>query len=329
MANQAQQIIAVLKNKIFIKHTPKDWVFKAVSLGLGFFLWYFVVGEDQVDMHVRVPLEIHNLPADLVISNQFKKDIDVSVRGPRSLIQDLRNRNISRAVDLSGKKPGTFVLQNTEESIVFPRGITMLSLQPTDITLLLDKLIKKNFPIEPITKGEPSPGYRLDKITLTPSHLTISGPRSVLDSEKNLETYIIDLADLDRSITLQVNLNMKPDFIDLIGETVVTVELAVGEKSKQQIVTNIPVNVRESDQPVTVSPDNISVTASIPINLIRDTPELAMLFRASIAARGITKSTRAQVTVNGVNVPGHDSIMILSVKPDQVTVSPVSLENTQ
>lgn len=326
MAKLAQQIINFLKNRLFQKHDLKDWPLKAISLCLGIFLWFFVVGEDQVDMNVKVPLEILNLPADLAISNQFKKDIDVSVRGPRSLIQDLRNRNITRTVDLSGKKPGTFVLQNTEKSITFPRGITVLRLQPTDITLLLDKLMKKNFHIEPVTKGEPSAGYTLDKITLTPNHLTISGPQKILDSTNTLETYIIDITGLERTTTLEVNLNLKQNFIDLIGETVVTVELEVGEKLIKQTVVNIPVNVRESDLPVTITPDKISVTANIPVNLIRDTPELAMLFRASIAAKGITKPTQAQVTVNGVNVPGHNSIMILSVKPDQVMISPVSME---
>lgn len=326
MAKLAQQIVPFIK-KQFFKQDLKDWILKAVSLCLGIFLWYFVVGEDQVDMNVKIPIEILNLPADLAISNQFKKDIDVAVRGPRSLIQDLRNRNITRPLDLSGKKPGTFVLQNTEESIVFPRGITVLRLQPTDITLLLDKLVKKNFPITPVTKGQPAPGFKLNKITLSPSNLTISGPQKILDSAQNLETYIIDVTGLNRSTTLQANLNLRKEFTELIGETVVTVELDVVEITKKQTVTHIPVNVRESDQPVTISPDKISVTADIPVNLIRDTPELSMLFRASIAARSITKPTMVQVTVNGVNVPGHNSIMILSVKPDQVQVSPVSMDN--
>ncbi len=326
MAKLAKQIVTLLRNKFFLKTSLKDWILKAISLTLAIFLWYFVVGEDQVDMNVQVPLEILNLPADLVISNQFKKDINVSVRGPRSMIQDLRNRNITRAVNLAGKKTGAFVLQNDENSIDFPRGITVLRLQPTDITLLLDKLVRKKFPIEPITKGEPAPGYTLDKITLNPSHLTISGPQKILDSEDTLDTYIIDITNLEQTTTLQVNLNLKQEFINFIGETVVTVQLDVSEKVKQKTVKNITVNVRESDQPVTVSPDRISVNASIPVNLIRDTPELSMLFRASIAASGITQKTQVQVTVNGVNVPGHDSIVIHSVKPDQVMVSPISMD---
>lgn len=324
MAKLAKQISTFLKEKLVVKNTPKNWVLKTISLVLGIFIWYFVVGEDQVDMNVRIPLEILNLPADLVISNQYKKEIEVSVRGPRSFIQDIGNRNITRSVDLSGQKPGTFVVQNNDDSIPFPRGITVLRLQPANISLVLDKLIKKNFPIEPLTTGEPSKGFVLGDINLTPSNLSISGPQTILDSEKDLKTALINIEGLNRSTTIQVNLDLSPEFIDLIGDTVVTAKLEIREKTIQKTIQKIPVNVRDSNQNVTITPNNITVSASIPENLLKDTPELAMLFRASVTATNITKPTDVLVTVNGVSVPGHDPIIIQTIEPAQVTVSPIA-----
>ena len=162
------------------KNKPKNWILKAISLVLAVMLWYFVVGEDQVDINIKIPIEILNLPSDLTISNQFKRDIEVSVRGPRSIIQELRTRNISRPVDLSSAQTGTIVIKNDDESIPFPRGITVQRLQPTNITLLIDQLIQKNFPINPVTEGELSVGYELQKIYLDPNKLVISGPKAVL-----------------------------------------------------------------------------------------------------------------------------------------------------
>ena len=101
-------------------------------------LWYFVAGEDQVDINMLVPIEILNLPANLTISNQHKKEIEVTVRGPRSIIQEMRSRNITRPVDLSGAKPGTIVIKNDENSIPMRRGIAIQRLQPKNITLLID-----------------------------------------------------------------------------------------------------------------------------------------------------------------------------------------------
>lgn len=315
-----------MKKIRLFKNKPKNWLYKVISLCLAIMLWYFVVGEDQVDINIKVPIEILNLPSSLTISNQYKKDIEVSVRGPRSMIQELRNRNISRPVDLSKAQPGTIVIKNDEQSIPLPRGITVQRLQPTNITLLLDQLIQKDFPINPITEGELAKGYELHKIYLDPAQLVISGPKAILDKDLALKTYVINLDGLDHSTTLQVHLNLEPEFFDLIGETVVTAKLEVKEKMVNRAIDTIPVNLREANNPVTIQPDTITVIAEIPQNLINITPELSMLFRASVAPVNITVPTKMPVRVNGVNVPGHEPIKIISVTPKEVLVTPVESE---
>ncbi len=304
------------------KRRSGEWALKALSLCLGVFLWYFVVGEDQVDINIFVPIEILNLPQDLVIANQYKKELEVSIRGPRSLIQELRNKNITRPVDLSNAKPGPVVVRNDENSIPFPRGISVLRVQPTNITLVLDRLIRKDFPIRPVTEGSPKPGYTLKKITVSPDHLTVSGPKSILDSETALKTDVINLDGLQRSTTLQVQLDLSPQFLDLIGETVVTARLEVAETLLTKTVRGIPVNVRGTREPVTTVPKTVAVVASIPENLVRNTPELAMLFRASVNVAGLQVPGTARVNVIGVNVPDHAPIRIISVKPPSVRVLP-------
>lgn len=301
----------------------KNWQLKTISVVLAIILWYFVVGEDRVDITIEVPIEVINLPSTLTISNQFKKNIEVSVRGPRSMIQDLKNKNISRPVDLSDAKPGTIVIKNDAESIAFPRGIDVLRLQPANITLLVDQLLQKTFIIDPITEGDPAPGYELSNLYLDPGQLVVSGPKSILDKDLALKTYVINLDGLDRSTTLQVHLNLDQGFLDLIGETVVTAVLEVKEKLSQQVIEKIPVNVRESNIPVTIQPNTITVLAQIPENLIKDTPEPAMLFRASVTVKDIKTPGPVKVTVSGVNVPGHDPIQIISMEPKEVIVTPV------
>jgi hypothetical protein len=309
-----------LLSDVLCRVSPKECALKILSLFLAIFLWYFVVGEDQVDITLTVPIEILNLPADLVISNHFKKDIEVSVRGPRSMIQELRRQNITRPIDLSTAKPGTLVIKNEADSIPFPMGITVLRLQPANTTLLIDKLVKKNLPIHPVIEGEPAPGYELGKITLRPDQLTISGPRHLLESQLALKTYVINLDGLDHSTTVQVQLNLSPELLNLIGETVVSVEISLKEKLLRKTVRGIPVNVRDATVPVVAVPGSVAVVADIPENLIRDTPELAMLFRASVSARDVRKSQKAPVNVVGVNVPGHAPIQVISVRPDQVSL---------
>ena len=318
-----------MKKIRLFKNKPKNWILKLISLTLAIMLWYFVVGEDQVDINMRVPIEIINLPTHLTISNQYKKDIEVTVRGPRSMIQDLRNKNITRPVDLARAKPGTIVIKNDGDSIPLPMGITVQRLQPTNITLLVDELIEKKFQITPVTQGELANGYSLEKIRLDPDHLVISGPKSVLEKGNGLKTYLIDLDNLNRSTTLQVHLNLETELLDLIGETVVTAEIEVSEKMVELTVQDIPVNVKDSKGSVHIEPDTITVSARIPENLIKDTPEPSMLFRAYVSTKDVYASRKMPVSVSGVNVPGHNPISILSVTPREVVVSPLKEKNIQ
>ena len=54
---------------------PKNLTLQVISLFFALFLWYFVVGEDKIDMTIYVPLEITNLEQDLVISNSSKDSL--------------------------------------------------------------------------------------------------------------------------------------------------------------------------------------------------------------------------------------------------------------
>jgi YbbR domain-containing protein len=300
-----------------------NWHLKLISLIIGSCLWYFVAGEDQVDMTILVPLEVLNLPADLIISNQYKKDIEVTVRGPRRMIQNLRNQNITRPVDLSRAQPGTEVIKNTASSISLPKGIGVLRLQPTSITLLLDELIEKTFPINPVTDGEVADGYFLSELTLSPDELTITGPRTILESRSALTTTVINLRSLGKSVTLHVNLDLVTAFTRLIGETVVTATMEVQEKMLTITVETIPINVREASIPITTEPESVRVTASVPENLIRDTPEPAMLFRASVTTETPLVDRVLPVTVQSVKVPDHAPISIIEVEPQVVMAIPV------
>ena len=313
----------MMKFKLF-QNKPKNWILKAVSLCLAIMLWYFVVGEDQVDMNIQVPIEIINLPANLTIANEYKKNIDVAVRGPRSVILDLRNRNITRPVDLSSAQPGTIVIKNDERSIPLPKGILVQRLQPTNITLLLDQLTQKNFPIKTVTEGKPAPGYELGKISIDPDHLIISGPRAILENEQSLKTYAINLNGLDHTTTIQVHLNLKPEFFDLIGETVVTAQVEVKEKLEEHTVEVAPVAAGEPHAPVTIKPQTVSVLAVFPQNLLKKTTNLSTLLEATVATEAVTSESTVPVVVTGRNVQGHAPIKVLSVTPAEVLVTPIA-----
>lgn len=296
----------------------KDWLIKALSLLFAVFLWYFVVGEDKVDTSVNIPVEIINLPQDLIISNQFKKELEVTVSGSRGLIRSIERQNISRSVDLSDAKPGTMVVQNKAESISLPRGIRILRIQPTHIMLLLDRLIHKDLTIKPVLNGKPPEGYEIVSIHLDPTSLSLTGPQAVLSNETHLLTDPIKVETLKASTLEQIKLDLKPEIADLIGETGVTAQINIKEKMVRKTISAIPVELNNAANGFSyqVKPKSIEVQANLPFHVAKKTIDLKTIF---YAAADVEKLPPGKHEV-AIQVTAKNSTSILEVAPQTATV---------
>lgn len=299
----------------------KDLLLKLLSLALGILVWFLAVGTDQMDVNLNVPIEVLNLPKNLIIYNQYQKEVSVVLRGPRGVIQEVRNRPPSLSLDLSGVKPDTIVLNTENLNFPLPSGISILRMQPASITLSIDELVEQQIPITAVTEGSVDEGFLLKEVSLNPDKILVSGPASLISQTQSLKTYVINLSGLNHSATLPVHLDLSPEFMELIGETTVVAKLIVGDKFIKKKIRHIPINIRESEQEVRVSPNAITVIADIPEKLISETPVLSMLFRASVNAGPGEFPRTVPITVTGVTVPNHDPIQIISHTPTEVKVS--------
>jgi YbbR domain-containing protein len=273
-----EQDVKQLSISYWRRFFTEEWVPVLISLCAAVLVWYFVGGEDSVDTSIMVPVEVINLPRDLVISNQFKKEIEVTLNGPRSLINELQSRGIRRQIDLSQAAPGTSVITNEPESISVPRGVTVLRVQPASIILSIDKLIQKTFPINPVTAGVPRAGYILRGLRMDPAEITITGPITVLSQYEVLRTEVIDINGLDKNEERQVPLDLEPAFVDLIGQTKVTAQVQVELETSPREFT-LPLNVQ--NQPWL--PAEVRVIAAVPGTVADRYDNLAELFEARIS----------------------------------------------
>lgn len=306
-----------LNIRYWLQLSPKDWILRMISLGLAIMLWYFVGGEDIVNKNVMVPVEIINLPRDLVISNQFKKEIEVSVSGPRSLVLNMGKGSITRQIDLEKATPGTMVLENSNDVIAVPRGVKVLRIQPKSVILSLDKLIQKQFPVNPVTSGELAVDYILKSIRMEPDSISITGPQTVLEKFDVLRTRVIDIQGLNKSTELQVPLELDPVFVDLIGATTITASLDIRVETVQKTISGFMVNVQKDGILQRVTPATVSITAALPKTLIRGQIDLHKLFKVS--AEDKQENGQMQVTVIQTSA-FSGPVKILKIEPSTVTL---------
>lgn len=304
----------------------KDWLLRFVSLILAIIFWYMVGGEDKIDKNVMIPVEIINLPRDLVISNQFKKQIQVTVNGPRSLILEMTRGEITRQVDLSDAAPGTKIISNEIDSISVPRGVTIERIQPSTIILSLDKLIQRNIPIQPVIVGDVPVDYQLGVVGTDPGEIAITGPRTVLEQIDTLMTRAINVEGLKESIQLQVPLDLSQAIVDLIGETSVTVRIRITMKTVEKTIENLPVAYEHQGVPFQVSPATVSVMAEVPLIFVKHKMDLKTLFDVKVI--GKEGGLKGEVSVSPKK-DVVDSVKVIQIEPSLVTLvkKEVPLEN--
>ncbi len=301
----------------WLQLSPKDWVLRMISLGLAIVLWYFVGGEDIVNKNVMVPVEVINLPRDLVISNQFKKEIEVSVSGPRSLVLDMGKGSITRQIDLEKATPGTMVLENSNDVIAVPRGVKVLRIQPKSVILSLDKLIQKQFPVNPVTSGELAADYVLKNIRMEPDSISITGPQTVLEKFEVLRTKVIDIQGLKKSTEIQVPLELDPVFVDLIGATTITASLEIEVETVQKTISGFAITVEKDGVLQRVTPATVAITAALPKTLIRGKVDLHTLFE--VTAEDEQENGQMQVKATQTKV-FKGVVKILKIEPSMVTL---------
>ncbi len=291
---------------------------KLISLLFAIFLWYFVSSEDRVDMNVQIPVEIVNLPRDLIISNQYKNMLDVTVSGPRGLIRKI-SQGLSRSIDLSKATPGNTVIANETDSLVVPRGISVLRINPTHLTLVLDRLIKKELPVKAITQGKLPEEYELAAISIAPARLEVAGPQNILGRETALQTTSIDLADLTQSTSKQVALDLRPEVAELIGDPMVTVKIDIKDKMIEKEVNRIditPTGLLEN-QSAKLAPSRLSIKTLMPMALAKkQNKKLDDLFPATVNLEGLPAGTYEVKPM----VKPPPEVTIQEISPEIVTV---------
>ena len=84
--------------------------FKLAAIVLSVALWWFIAGENQVQVGMVVPLEIRNLPAGTLITNKVERQVELRLSGPPSILGNLKPDDVSASIDLSSTRPGRRIM---------------------------------------------------------------------------------------------------------------------------------------------------------------------------------------------------------------------------
>ncbi len=172
----------------------RNWPYKLLALGLALGFWLFVVGQERAEVSLRVPLALVDRPQNMIIVGQSVKSIEVRLSGTRGLIERIGARRMTLNLKLTRKGIGRNDFYIKPSQFTLPRGVSVVQISPSMVTIWLDKRVQKRLRLPLVLKNQPPNSYLVgpppDKV-----EVVVSGPRAMLSRLKGpLMPPVVDLS---------------------------------------------------------------------------------------------------------------------------------------
>ena len=287
-----------------------------------------------------IEMDVIGLDSDLMIVNEFTELVTLTIRAPSSILDKLENDSslISVTLDLSGLEAGVHTLTPQASLTLSPAEVT--SVNPSSIYLKLDSVVSEEFPIKISTIGSPAIGFELQTEELSDEQVTISGPRSLIDS---IDEVLAEIDVENISEDIQRTLELKaydPEGIEITGVAItpdtVQVLIPVSKRGDYDIVVvkivtsgQIAAGYRLTN--IFALPATVTIFASDPA-LLEDIP--GYVETTPINLDGANEDMEIRVTLNlseGISVVGDQSVTVqIGIDPIEGSVSftgiPIQIE---
>jgi YbbR domain-containing protein len=166
--------------ELFHRYLGHNFGLKAISLGLALGLWLAVSGQSPAEVAVEVPIEFHNIPANLEIGSESVPRAQIRLRGPEREVRALKPSDVRAEVDLTGVMSGqrTFDLS---QNMHYPRGLDARVI-PNYVQLTFDTRLTRQVEVHPRVNGAFASQYSIERLRAIPPVVTISGPRKRVEA---------------------------------------------------------------------------------------------------------------------------------------------------
>lgn len=201
---------------------------KLLSLVFALVLWFFVMGEQDLEKGFAIPVELSNLPEGLIVSNDVPSVLDVRISGPRTVLMNLEQSDLAVTIDLDGLSAGVTSYKRLEERFNLSRNLKITRTSPSIIEVRLERVRGKRVPVKVVMDDKLSPGFEIASIVATPSHVTVSGAGSELKLVSEVQTDPIKIPEAGVDYVQSVSLDYSGKFTAL--KDVKTVDVSVSFK---------------------------------------------------------------------------------------------------
>jgi YbbR domain-containing protein len=218
-------------------------------------------------------------------------------------------------IDLTDARAGVRVFPLTADHISVPLGVQVLSVDPSAVSLTLEKSGFAQVPVKPTIDGDPAPGFEVAETICEPKSVEVAGPESHLRDRPTAITERISIEGAQAPITETVNMAVSDPALRLreVRTARVTVRIVPGPVARfpdQQVqFKNLP-----AGRQVDATPPLVSVTLRGKPNALSGLKDKPLDPYVDVAGLGAGRYTLP------VRVSTHDDIVVTAIEPSTVTV---------
>ncbi|MBR2564044.1 MAG: hypothetical protein IKE29_05410 [Paenibacillus sp.] len=244
---------------------------KILALAVSLLLWFMIhldevpttptitTGISSKVVERTVPVQPYGLDSNTYVLTSLSTDeVRLQIKGQRSMLTSIfTNDDYKVLVDLSQVKDGSNTLPLVPD---LPSGVEVVSMEPSMVTVNVEKLGTKSLNVNIVPEGEPSAGYTAGTPVVEPSSLVkVTLPEGQLDAVASVQGSV-SVTDAKEDV---IQKKVKLQAYDAEGKVIENAIL-----SPQTVEVRVPVN-----QPYTKVPLRIKYLGQLPEGLVLSTVE--------------------------------------------------------
>jgi uncharacterized protein (TIGR00159 family) len=215
----------------WLKVNPRE---KIIALLLSCILWIaFGYQKESIRRDFTVPLEYLNVSPDWVIEKPKITDVKIMLMGPPQAFGLLNPDTLKLSVDLSQIREGRNEITLSKEMVKRPSNLMVAGITPPQLAMTASRLIEASLPVQVVTQGRPPEGRSVQKISVSPSDVTVLIPGKSSQNGVRIRTEPIDLEKLTASATVEARL-IFPSHIQFAGGKPPVVKVTIILKKTNQ-----------------------------------------------------------------------------------------------
>ena len=224
----------------------KNWTLKLFSLGIALLLFLFVNSEGNTSiMDLIVSLEVRGLSEEKVVIAPRNRQVRVTIKGPSSLVSRIASSPPTFRIKVPDDITNSFVATLSPDALSMPPYVQVQRIEPSEVEFVFDTLIERRLKVRIPHIGEVKAPYLLEDLVVSLDEVGIRGPRTEVESLRDIETFPLDVRELKGEFSRELSVRLPGD-ISVASPGMVNVKGRIVSESITRSLTGVPIEVRSA-----------------------------------------------------------------------------------